>query len=429
MGNSSMGFKHYAASTTLLPLLFSLTISPLSAQPINTEQIARSATVSTPDILNEINRLRQNPAAYADWLQTTRSYYIGTALYWPGQRPLQTQEGTTALDNAIRTLRNTAPLAPLTTSQGLSQAATDHAQDLHLSGRFSLRGSDGSTAEDRIQRYGTYEGRLKELISEGLNDPAAIVAALVLDDGNSSRSYQQTLLAPDLHHIGIGCIPSGRLTLCITSFATHYTDNAAPEPVASKATPTSSATEHLSTLAADFIAETNTLRRNPARYAEKLRALRPYYDGNLVKLPGQPILQTVEGVAALDEAIVALENTDSLPLLSYSTGLSQGAADHANDLGNGNVGHYGSDGSAPLDRVNRYGTIPAGNRIGENISFGPFSSAEWHIIQLLIDDNVPSRGHREALLRSEYRFTGSACNSHATFEIVCVATYATAYEE
>lgn len=437
-----MGLKSSLSSAALLSIFLSLGAGPLLAQQVhfpqnNIDEIARSTPVPAADILSEINRLRQNPAAYADWLETTHSYYSGSALRWPGQRPLQTQEGNYAVDSAIQTLRTMAPLPPLSLSDGLSQAAIDHAQDLHLSGRFSLRGSDGSTAEDRIQRYGQYNGRFKELVSEGLNDPAAIVAALVVDDGNSSRSYQRTLLAPDLNHVGIGCLPSGNLTLCITNFASDYIDNGSTvmevPATTAKARPSNQpalTVDSLATLAEDFIAETNTLRRNPAQYAQRLRALRPYYDGNLVRVPGQSVLETVEGVAALDEAIAVLESTGPVPLLEASAGLSQGAADHANDLGpRGDVGHYGSDDSTPLERVNRYGTIPPGNRIGENISFGPLTSAEWHVIQLLIDDNVPSRGHRTAMLRPDYRLTGTACATHEIFQIMCVATYASGYEE
>lgn len=36
--------------------------------------LAQAVPISTDAILAEMNRLRQNPAAYADWLERTRGY-------------------------------------------------------------------------------------------------------------------------------------------------------------------------------------------------------------------------------------------------------------------------------------------------------------------------------------------------------------------
>ena len=186
--------------------------------------------------------------------------------------------------------------------------------------------------------------------------------------------------------------------------------------------------EQLDQLSAEIIAETNVLRADPAAYAQRLIALRPHYEGNLVKVPGQPMIQVFEGVSALDEAIAVLQNTPALPPLSTSAGMTLGAADHSTDLGSkGTTGHYGSDGSDPFTRMNRYGRWQA--TAGENISYGAPTLAEWHVIQLLVDDGVANRGHREVLLSDDYGATGAACEAHAAYRIVCVMTYAGAYQE
>ena len=317
-------------------------IMPMMPAPVSLAQIqTQTATVSENAILSEINRLRSDPAAYADWLETTRGYYDGRILHWPGQVSLQTLEGTQALNNAIATLRQTDPLPLLELSSGMSQAAEDHVQDLLQHNAFSLRGSDGSTAAVRVNRYGTAQGTIQELVSEGLSDPVAIVASLVIDDGDASRSYRQALLREDFRYLGVSCGPREQLTLCVTDFATVYAEAEEMAPTSFiESVPTdldpftqSLTPEILTTLADEIIAETNKVRTDPAGYAAKLEALRPYYQGTRVNIPGQPIVETVEGVAALDEAIAALQAIAPLTALTASPGLTQGAADHANDIG------------------------------------------------------------------------------------------------
>lgn len=411
-------------------------------------------------VLTEINRLRRDPAAYADWLESIRPYFSNEVLSWPGEVRLQTQEGVEALDEAIFDLRQMPPLPPLLLSEGMSQAAADHTRDLIRTDHLSIRGSDGSSTEERLRRYGTPEGSVQGLLTQGLQDPRAIVANLVIDDGNLGRSYRQALLSATFQYAGVSCALDDQLSLCVLNLAAVYREAAEAAAIAdspvessineSRAVSSSSSgetrqqsatgesnpfTEPLTTavlteIAADIVAETNLLRADPATYADKLEALRSYYEGRLLKIPGQPAVETVEGVAALEEAIAALNSTGAVATLTSVDGLTQGAADHANDIGpRGMVGHSGTDGSSPLQRVQRYGTIPPGNRLGENITYGPPTLAAWHVIQLVVDDNVPDRGHRKALLRRDYRFTGVACAPHTVFRIVCVATYASDYTE
>src|SRR5262245_22083766 len=70
----------------------------------------------------------------------------------------------------------------------------------------------------------------------------------------------------------------------------------------------------------EVLAETNLLRKDPRAYADKLRALRASYHGDLImRGPDDPAIRTVEGVAALDEAIHALAKAPRrLPRLAAS---------------------------------------------------------------------------------------------------------------
>lgn len=196
--------------------------------------------------------------------------------------------------------------------------------------------------------------------------------------------------------------------------------------------------EYLDALERAIVAETNRLRTAPASYASELELYLAYFDGMRLELPGLPPIETVEGIAAVEEAIAVLRETDPLPPLTPSLGMSQAALDHVMDMGSsGQSGHYGTDGSDPFERLNRYGQWDAspGNRAGENLSYSPLTLdsphdlARWHVLQLVVDDGVPSRGHREALLRPNYRQTGVACGEHRQFGLMCSMTYASEYLE
>ena len=250
-----------------------------------------------------------------------------------------------------------------------------------------------------------------------------------------AAQYETDTEIMDSHTIHSNAISSDTAGIASTSLGTYIeTGTARANTAEADATVwTGDLSEsHLTALADELIAETNLLRENPAAYAEKLIQLRPYYEENLVRIPGHPVVEVTEGVAALDEAIAVLLRTQSLEPLEASEGMAAGADDHAEDLGDrGMVGHYGSDGSDPFMRISRYGSwdhIP-GNVVGENITYGQATLAEWHVIQLLVDDNVPSRGHRKALLKPKYERVGSACEEHPDFRIVCVMTYAGDYQE
>jgi len=87
-------------------------------------------------------------------------------------------------------------------------------------------------------------------------------------------------------------------------------------------------------------------------------------------------------------------------------------------------GHEGRDGSDPFIRMNRYGewSISA----GENIAFG-FDDAVVIIVNLVIDDGVPSRGHRTNIFTESFTKGGVATGFHNEFGIMAVMTYAGEY--
>ncbi|MBD2180420.1 DUF2135 domain-containing protein [Planktothrix sp. FACHB-1375] len=195
----------------------------------------------------------------------------------------------------------------------------------------------------------------------------------------------------------------------------------------SRRSATNTTASFLSSLERGIVAEMNRARTNPPAYGAILQSQRRYYKGNRLELPGQIPIITKEGVRVVDETINFLKSTRPVPALNASRGMSLGASDHVRDQGpKGATGHYGSDRSNPSSRVNRHGSWLV--TVGENISYGP-DTAQQVVMQLIIDDGVPDRGHRINMFNPAFRITGVACGPHKVYRTMCVITYAGGYRE
>ncbi len=167
------------------------------------------------------------------------------------------------------------------------------------------------------------------------------------------------------------------------------------------------------------LAEINFARTRPRDYAERLRAYRKLFRGKIVYYPGNPDgLLTREGTRAVDEAIRFLERQPPLAPIAPSPLLARAARDHVAEQGpRGATGHVSADGANPVLRVQRRG---GGSYVAEVITYGPPSAVEV-VRQLIVDDDVPGRGHRKTLFAAEMRFAGVACGPHRGYRVMCVA--------
>lgn len=178
-------------------------------------------------------------------------------------------------------------------------------------------------------------------------------------------------------------------------------------------------------LAREIAREIDVLRKNPKAYAKHLEALRPRYDGKLLRLDGRDPIRTREGKKPLEEAIRRLKKTKPLGALAWEAGLARAAVDHAKDLGKrGTVEHFGPKGETPIDRITRYGVLQGIG--GENVAVA-FDDARMIVVYLLIDDGVADRGHRDALLDKRYEQVGVGCAAHKLYRVVCVMDFAARY--
>ena len=170
------------------------------------------------------------------------------------------------------------------------------------------------------------------------------------------------------------------------------------------------------------VQELSDARVNPRAYARHLLELRNCFEGTLWKRPGRTPLRTEEGQDAYDEAIDFLEAARPVGPLRFNEGLARAARLHARDLGpRGALEHVGSDGSRLSDRLNRLGTWHG--LIAENISTLEEDPRQV-VIQLLVDDGVPSRGHRLTIFNPDLHQAGVGSAPHRDYQVVTVIDYA-----
>ncbi len=175
--------------------------------------------------------------------------------------------------------------------------------------------------------------------------------------------------------------------------------------------------------------ELNALRADPKRMIPKLEELKGRFRGNSIVFPDGSTVRSPEGPAVVDEAIAFLARTAPVQKLAWTEGLARSSRDHCVDqAASGKSGHRGGDGSAPQDRMRRYGTF---TQSGENLAYGWYAgdSPEAILIQLVVDDGVKDRAHRKSLFRPAFTHVGIAHGSHPRLQTMTVINLAAGYRQ
>ena len=194
---------------------------PNTANPHNTAANAEYLSPLEKEIIYEINLFRSNPAQYAEkYIAPLAKSFKGKILSYPGDMPIKTAEGVSALHECVSELKKENPLPLVYPDPILTRAAEDHTSDQSRTGRTGHIGSDNSNLRTRIERHGKWEKQNAENIAYGNTSARQTIIFLLIDDNVRNRGHRKTFLNPNLKLVGVSCGKHPEYkTMCVMDFA------------------------------------------------------------------------------------------------------------------------------------------------------------------------------------------------------------------
>lgn len=157
----------------------------------------------------------------------------------------------------------------------------------------------------------------------------------------------------------------------------------------------------------DVLDEINKARTNPKEYAEKYLV---------------PYVKNGSASEAMKECINEMKAMQPLPPLKFGKGLALAAQEWVRLQGPSEYIGHDMNLKVRLEKYCYFGFY------SENISYG-YNDARKIVIQLLEDDNVPSRGHRKTILSRAFTHVGIGCGTHKRDRYMCVQDFAERYKD
>ena len=167
------------------------------------ESALREATA----LVAAISAARLDPAALAKCIRARLAAFKGKDYFPPehgGKVAVATKEGKAAVEDALAFLAKQAALPAITEPEdelaltGLRLSCEDHLVDRGTLGLVGHTGADGSSAAERVSRYGSLSGATGECLWFGRKSASAqrIVEDLVVDDGVLNRGHRLCIFEP-----------------------------------------------------------------------------------------------------------------------------------------------------------------------------------------------------------------------------------------
>ena len=141
----------------------------------------------------------------------------------------------------------------------------------------------------------------------------------------------------------------------------------------------------------ELLHEINSVRTNPNGYTDKIVKFKEYFEGKVLKIPGEKVgIMTKEGPAAFDQAIDFLKTMQSYEPFIPSKGLFNASKEYLENIQK--VGYDQLDKIDINEIINKHGKY--NSQLTNSMDFGS-STPEQIVINLLVCDGDSGRENRE----------------------------------
>ena len=197
-----------AQPSVLVEADFGLDLDEDAASP-RAEPATASVSGFEQEVMQELNRVRADPAGYARYLQSER-VKVGIVN--------DERADPHAFPEALAFLSKQTPLPPLTPDNRLADAAFELAKNQGPTGKIG-HGEQGNLGQ-RIQSRGVWAGLSGETISYGQPTPYEVVRQLIVDFGVADRGHREMIFDASFQAAGVGCGRHAQYgEMCVIDFA------------------------------------------------------------------------------------------------------------------------------------------------------------------------------------------------------------------
>ena len=158
-------------------------------------------------IIQQINSARLFPKNYAKTIRSYLSYFKGNIIKYPGITPIMTTEGPKAFEEAAQFLeqqKNLPKSCILTSCKELEEICKETLQDIIDIEDFGSL--DKVNLNEKLAKLGFIKGFSYQGLDFDSELPEFIVANLLVDDGNKTRSNRNSIMNEKLRAIGVSRI-------------------------------------------------------------------------------------------------------------------------------------------------------------------------------------------------------------------------------
>ena len=163
--------------------------------------MSNQATAKPKEIIEEINKLRENPSLYAKKVEEYSTYFNDKIFKLPNLNiKIQTQEGAAPYIETVEYLKTKEKINTLIPSKALCEIAQEIADNLVDSETGEI---DEELHEQIIDKHGSFSGKFTRAMDFGGFTSEQVVINFLVCDGDVDRTQREPLLGEGLKKIGV----------------------------------------------------------------------------------------------------------------------------------------------------------------------------------------------------------------------------------